>query len=68
MSITQYGANSQASSGKKSVNNQTNNCAVKNASWFIGGILLPTVAGLIVEVLSSGKTSAVLSGILELIK
>ena len=59
--INQSGSANQASTGNNSPNIQGSknkiNFSKENRKWFFTGILLPVIAGLVIEFIKEGKVS-----------
>ena len=70
--ISQSGSSNQASTGHNSPNIRGDknriNFSKENSKWFLSGILLPVISGLIVEFLKEGKVSEILNYIVKVFK
>jgi hypothetical protein len=68
--IIQSGNNNQSSAGNHSPNISGNRNKIglpdkKNISWFVSGIILPILTGLILEIIKQGKVSELFSSIIR---
>ena len=67
--INQKGKGNQLSTGNNSPNKiKVLKPSKREIGWFVSGILLPVMSGIIIELISQGKLSKLFSYLIELFK